>query len=294
MGTTTDDSAAKGNTANDSTANDAAANKKAGVGPIQRVEPMGELNMEDMELFTRLLIGLAAEGSEMLLDRLHKYDENIAQAMKDDPREPSLDDASRTELIRYLAVGTLLRTQRGSVRVAHDTAALAVNTTRSVFGFVDRATDNFVGRPFRRPAEALASRLNAEIGDNVVLGHKELSEGRVLARETTVDFIDDFIDYISESPELAELISDQISQQSLGVAGAVAEGGRSLTLGADNTVEGVIRRIFKRPPRDDLPKSPFAGKPNSVYHPGVASSLPATEEDPSSADSSRKDDDHGK
>ena len=274
MKKTTDDSAT-----NESAANDAAANKQAGVGPIQRMEPMGELNMEDIELFTRLLIGISAEGSEMLLDRLRNYEAHIAQLLAEDPHEPDLDDASRVELIRYLAVGTMVRTQRGSIRVAHDTAALAINTSRSAFGLLDRATDNFVGRPLRRPAEALASRLHTEIGDNVVLGHKELSEGRVLARETTVDFIDDFIAYLSGSPELADLVSDQMTAQSLGVAGAVAEGGRSVTLEADNAVEGLIRRIFRRPARADLPKSPFAGKPEAVYHPGVMSSLPEHEAD---------------
>jgi len=246
------------------------------VEPIQRFEPLGELDTEEMELFTRLLIGLSAEGGEMLMDRLRTYQLRIDELAATDPYEPNLDDASRAELIRYLAVGSLVRTQRGSVRLAHDTAVRATNSTRSVFGLLDRMTDNFLGRPFRRPVESLADRLRTEIGESVVVGHKEMSEGRVLARETTLDIIDDFIAYLSESPELAELVSDQIGQQSLGVAGAVAEGGRSVTLVADNTIENVIRRIFRRPSREELPKSPFAGKPEAVYQPGATSSLPAS------------------
>lgn len=246
------------------------------VEPIQRFEPLGELDTEEMELFTRLLIGLSAEGGEMLIERLRVYQSRIDKLAAADSHESGLDDASRTELIRYLAVGSLVRTQRGSVRLAHDTAVRATNSTRSVFGLLDRATDNFLGRPFRRPVESLADRLRTEIGESVVVGHKEMSEGRILARDTTLDIIDDFIAYLSDSPELADLVSDQIGQQSLGVAGAVAEGGRSATLAADNTIEGVIRRIFRRPAREELPKSPFAGKPESVYHPGATSSLPSS------------------
>lgn len=254
----------------------------AKVNTVQRVRPVGELNMEAVELFTRLLIGLSAEGAEMLLTRLRAYQPEIGQIVTKAPLEPELDDASRVELIRYLAVGTAVRAQRGSLRMAHDTAAVATSATRSIFDLLDRATDNIVTRPFRRPFEALAGRLNDEIGASVVVGHKELSEGRVLARETTIDFIDDFIAYLSSSPELAELVSDQIGQQSLSVAGAVTEGGRTVTLEADNALEGLIRRLLKRPARKDLPRSPFAGKPDAVYHPGPVSTM-GTDSTPSTA-----------
>ena len=99
------------------------------VEPIQRFEPLGELDTEEMELFTRLLIGLSVEGGDMLMDRLRAYQSRIDELAATDPHESDLDDASRTELIRYLTVGSLVRTQRSSVRLAHETAALSCSVT---------------------------------------------------------------------------------------------------------------------------------------------------------------------
>lgn len=229
-----------------------------------------ELDMERMELLTRFLIGALAEGGDQLLSRLREYPDKMAELQIADPREADLDEASRNDLVRYLVVGSAVRTQRGAVRAVHGGASFALKTSRSVFGALNWATDNPLGRPFRRPVESVADRLRAEINESVIVGHEELSGGRILARETTLNIIDDFIAYLSESPELAELVSDQIGQQSLGMASAAAQTSRTITEVADNSIEGVVRRILGLPSRKEMKPSPFAGHPEAVYHPGVS------------------------
>jgi len=229
-----------------------------------------ELDMERMELLTRLLIGAVAEGGDQLLSRLRQYRDKIAELEVEEAVEADLTEASRNDLVRYLVVGSTVRTQRGAVRAAHGGVSFALRTARSFFGALDWATDNPVGRPLRWPVETMADRLRDEINESVIVGHGELVEGRILARETTLDIIDDFIAYLSDSPELAELVSDQIGQQSLSMAGSVAETSRTVTVAADNSVEGVIRRVLGLPSRKEMKPSPFAGNPEIVYHPGVS------------------------
>ena len=240
---------------------------------IQPLPTDQEIRMASMELLTRFLIGALAEGGAQLFSRLREYQDTLAEQEAIQPIEGNLDEASRDDLIRYLAVGSAVRAQRGAARALYGGASLTARTTRSIFGVLDRVTDNPLGRPLRRPVESLADRLRDEINESVVVGHEELNEGRLLAREATLDIIDDFIAYLSESPELAQLVSDQIGQQSLGMASAAAETSRTITKAADNSIEGVVRRILGLPSRQELEPSPFAGRPEVVYHPGVSSSI---------------------
>ncbi len=237
---------------------------------IQPLPADEELDTERMELLTRFLIGALAEGGDQLLSRLRQYRDKIAELEAEGPIEADLAEASRNDLVRYLAVGSAVRTQRGAVRAVHGGASFALRTARSVFGALDWATDNPLGRPLRWPVETMADRLREEINESVLVGHGELVEGRILARETTLDIIDDFVAYLSDSPELAELVSDQIGQQSLSMASSVAKTSRAITGAADNSVEGVIRRLLGLPARKEMGPSPFAGNPEAVYHPGVS------------------------
>jgi len=229
-----------------------------------------ESEMERLELLTRFLIGALAEGGDQLLFRLREHRDKIAELEDDESVEAKLEEASRNDLVRYLMVGSAVRAQRGAVRAVHGGASRTLRTARSVFGALDWATDNPLGRPLRWPVERLVHRLREEINESVIVGHGELVEGRILASETALDIIDDFISYLSESPELAELVSDQIGQQSLSLASSVAQTSRTVTGAADNSIEGVVRRILGLPSRKELKPSPFAGNPDAVYHASVS------------------------
>ncbi len=241
--------------------------------PAQRLEAPGELDLERVKLITRLLLGAANEGGEYLLDHLRQY-QTIAEELAKEDKRANLDEASRNELVRYLLVGSAVRTQRRALELTSDGLNYSFGLMRKTTSVLDRLTDNPLGRPFRWPAERLAARLNQEINESVVVGHQEVLEGSILVRESALDIIDEFITYISESPELAELVRDQISQQSVGMATAMAETSREITGRADETIEDKIRGWLGLPPRSELPRSPFAGKPNSIEHPGLQNARP--------------------
>jgi hypothetical protein len=241
--------------------------------PAQRLEAPGELDLERVKLITRLLIGVANEGGEYLLDHLRHY-QTIAEELVQEDKRSNLDEASRNELVRYLLVGSAVRTQRRALELTSDGLNYSFGLMRKTTSILDSLTDNPLGRPFRWPAERLAARLNHEINESVVVGHKEVLEGSILVRESSLDIIDEFIAYISESPELADLVREQISQQSLGMASAMTETSREITGKADETVEDKLRGWLGLPPRSELPKSPFAGKPTSIHHPGLGRTKP--------------------
>ena len=96
-------------------------------------------------------------------------------------------------------------------------------------------------------------------------GRAEEQNGRLLAGMTVQEVIDEFINYISDNEELAELVRDQIGQQSIGMAGVVVDNSRRLTSTADNLLEGIVRRILRMRSREELPGSPLVGQPQLMY-----------------------------
>ena len=232
--------------------------------PAQRLEEPGGLDMERIELITRVAIGALSEGGNYLFDHLRRYQAEIDQLAASDPNA-NLDAATRDQLVRYLAVGAAVRAQRGALQTANRGIGFSAGAIRKTFSMMDRLTDNPLGRPLRWPAERLAQRLANEINESVVVGHKEVVDGSVLVREASLDMMDEFIAYISESPELADLVSEQIGQQSLGMASAVAETGRDITGHADLTIEDKLRGWLGMRKRSEMPRSPFVGKPDSIH-----------------------------
>jgi hypothetical protein len=220
--------------------------------------------MERIELITRVAIGALNEGGNYLFDHLRRYQAEIDQLAAADPNA-NLDAATREQLVRYLAVGATVRAQRGALQTANRGIGFSAGAVRKTFSIMDRLTDNPLGRPLRWPAERLAQRLANEINESVIVGHKEVVDGSVLVREASLDMMDEFIAYISESPELADLVSEQIGQQSLGMASAVAETGRDITGHADSTIEDTLRGWLGMRKRSEMPRSPFVGKPGSIH-----------------------------
>jgi hypothetical protein len=73
-----------------------------------------------------------------------------------------------------------------------------------------------------------------------------------LASRTYGEIIDEFINRLSENPELQALITEQ----SLGVASEMRDEVRERTVTADNLMEGLVRRVLRRSPRAELPGPP--------------------------------------
>jgi hypothetical protein len=99
-------------------------------------------------------------------------------------------------------------------------------------------------------------------------GRLEEQRSRLLAGQSLGAIVDDVMDYVAASPELTSFLTDLIQGQGSGLAGVAADSARQMSATGDDATEGIVRRILRRKPRQDLPPSPLAGKTQTMYSPG--------------------------
>lgn len=220
---------------------------------------------ETLNLVTRFLVGLIVMGGEELSERLKEfqieYDDKIASGSVIE----ELEDESGLDTLRYLLIGAMLRSQKRAVQQVNTGVNFGFRVTSSMLKRFSVLSDNFLMRPMRRPVESKVKGWQEVTRVLVRDGRAAEENGRFLVEETVPGIIDDFVDYLAKSPQLAELIRTQIGEQSSSLAGVMVDNSRRLSVGADGVLEGVIRRLFRLTSREDLPGSPIRGKPQTMY-----------------------------
>lgn len=223
-----------------------------------------ELEFEDLQLLSRLLVGLLLTGSDQLMQIVRGLQREIEA-------DPGLltpvvaDDETTLDLLRYLAIGLLARGQKRLARGVSKGVQLSLSTTGWALRKLDRWTDNRFTRPFRRPIESRLWNLEQETDLIIKEGRLEEQNARLLAGRTVGEIIDELLDFMSENPDLAEFIQELIGRQSVGLAGVVRDNARQVSSTADYIAEGVARRLLRRRSRRDMPPSPLMGKPQTMY-----------------------------
>jgi hypothetical protein len=224
-----------------------------------------ELSFENLELLARFLMGSVILGGDELMERLRYYQQEIERDPRLTGRIVGSDQEATATLLRYLAIGLLARGQKRVSKGVRRGFKFTLGATGWALGGMNRLTDNRLFRPVR---QSLRDRLK-ELGDQAAVvideGRREEQSARLLAGRTASEIIDEVLDYMSENPELAELVREQIGQQSVGLAGVVADNARSMTVLGDYVLEGALRRLLRRRSRRELPQSPLAGKAQTMY-----------------------------
>ncbi len=223
-----------------------------------------ELEFEDLQLLSRLLVGLLLTGSDQLMQIVRDLQGEIEA-------DPGLltpvvaDDETTLDLLRYLTIGLLARGQKRVARGINKGIRLSLSATGWTLRTLDRWTDNRFTRPFRRPIESRLRNLEQETDLIIKEGRLEEQNARLLAGRTVGEIIDELLDFMSENPDLAEFIQELIGRQSVGLAGVVRDNARQVSSTADYIAEGVARRLLRRRSRRDMPPSPLMGKPQTMY-----------------------------
>ena len=223
-----------------------------------------ELEFEDLQLLSRLLVGLLLAGGDQLMQIVR----DLQQEIEADPgllTPVVADDETTLDLLRYLTIGLLARGQKRLARGVSKGLRLSLGATGWTLRTLDRWTDNRFTRPFRRPIESRLWNLEQETDLIVKEGRLEEHNARLLATRTVGEVIDELLDFMSENPDLAEFIQELIGRQSVGLAGVVRDNARRASSTGDYIAEGVVRRLFRRRLRRDLPPSPLMGKPQTMY-----------------------------
>ena len=237
----------------------------AQAGPDAAPDVQRAVQSEDLQLLSRFLIGAALLGSDELMARLRLVQEQLDADPDGHASGASLEQESELELLRYLSIGLLGRGREVVVGGMRRGMRLTLGVTRNALSGVDRLSDNPLTRPLRRSIVARVRDLGEKAAVLIGEGRREEQKARLLANGTVSEIIDEVLDFVSESPEVEQLVQDMIGQQSAGLAGVVADNARSVTVTGDYLIEGLARRLLRRKGRLELPPSPLAGMPQDMY-----------------------------
>lgn len=207
------------------------------------------------KVLLRLLIGLTLEGADELNHRLRDWEakvaHNSASSYATDTGHEPLSDADR----RYYAlIGMLFAIRQRAERDMAGWVTSPVRAAQHVVNTADRLSRNPLLRPFVKPvknrADAIGQHISDEVERWIVIGQAEEQHSRAVARVAVPDVIDEVLQILADNPELQSLIQ----QQSVGLAEEVVDSVREVTVTADAVLEGVVRKVLNRKPRQQLPK----------------------------------------
>lgn len=240
-----------------------------------------------MRSLTRLVVGGILTGSGGLAKRLQSWEDRVTAAQ--DVESPPLSgqntaetsrvpapyienvapgdlDAERTEednpsnLARDAVIGLIFETQdrigqgmRTAGRVIRKADRLAAPVLRPV-------QDSRLLSPVRARLDRLVRRGEQEVKKWVEVGRRENAHSRDLADIALYETVDFWIDYFAESPEVVDLVTSQ----SISFAEEVVEEVRERTVSADNFLESLVRTVFRRPARAELPPPPIEVQKEAV------------------------------
>jgi hypothetical protein len=236
----------------------------------ESLTPGPGVDSRDLELLTQFLVGLLVVGGGEMMQRIREVRRGLAAHPEFTDGTDALDESSALELARYLAIGLALRGQARLAKGVRRGFHVSLGTASWALGWLDRATDNRLMRPVRRPVESRLLQWVRQTGQVIREGQLEEQQGKLLARETIFEIIDEVIEFVAENPEAATWIQEVIGGQSIGLATMVRDNARQMTVAGDGMAEGVVRRILRRTPRQALPPSPLAGRRQTMYAPQTA------------------------
>jgi hypothetical protein len=208
----------------------------------------GQVDWDAYHAVIRLAAGAAGFG----LDHLRMLEEGMGQSGVDaDSLSEDLgaDWATVAALLMGFVADLPDRVGRSARSVAQTTAP--VRRLTAPLWRLTAATP--VGSVAGSAASAAGEAIRSEAERLVKLGRVEYSTGLQLAGEVLDQTTNAFIDYLSASPALADLVSEQ----AMGVTGGAVREVRETGAAADGVTESFLRRVLKRPPRTTPPRPAF-------------------------------------
>jgi len=216
---------------------------------------------DSIELALQFLVGLLAIGGDEAARRLQE----MQQKINEDPTlwnsEPPVGNNSIRRQAWHLGVGLIRRGQRRLRRELRRGFELTLGAASTQW------ESSRLPNPVRDALEARLVKWRAEAAQIIQEGEMEEQKGRALTTGALSELITEIMDEVVKNPELQEFVQDMVGQQGIGMATSVADNARSVTLTADDAAEGLLRWLFRRTPRRELPPSPVEGQPQTMYTP---------------------------
>jgi hypothetical protein len=221
--------------------------------------------LDSTQLLSRMVAGVLLFGSAELTQRLRVLQREIQANPELLWRYGGPEGDGVLEAFQDLAMGLYMRGQRTVSRGVRRGVYRSLNTANWAVTKVDGWTNNRLTRPVRRRIGRRVEGLARRAKRLRVEGNLEKRNARLLAPATINLIIEEMIDYIADEPALNEVIQEQMSQQSRGLANVVADTARDAAVATDGFSERLVRRLLRLTPREDLPPSPYEGKLQTMY-----------------------------
>lgn len=181
--------------------------------------------------------------------------EEAARLGESENPEGEASQESNLVRLRYAIIGWLFENEANLVR---RTSSL-VRSEGPLDRLLRRAmsplrffTESRLAAPIRGQWERWVARGEQEAARWIALGREEEAHSRMLAQVAFDKTVDEYIEYLTQNPEVKELVQ----QQSSGLANEVIEEVRERTVSADTFLEGLARSLLRRFPRRELPPPP--------------------------------------
>lgn len=239
--------------------------------PAQPPPPPPPEDSRDLQLLTRFAAGALILGAEELVARARRWEQQAPAEGEAARSGAPLDEASYLELARYWTLGAVAYGRRTGVSALRAALRGPDGMVPSLLNLTDRATSIIFLRPLRGPMTRAIRHAQNTSRDWIVEGWREEQISRWIAENGVPEILDDVIAIISRNPELAELVRNQLTQQSASVASSVIESSRKLSAVGDDIAEGFARRLLRRGRRTEIPRI----VPKSELPPALAQKVAA-------------------
>ncbi len=224
-------------------------------------DPNYDQDRDSIELALRFLVGLLAIGGDEAARRLQEMQRKLNENPALWNADVSMGDKSMRRQAWHLGIGLIRRGQR----------RLRIELRRGFELTLGAASSQWEGSwlpsRVRGVLEARLVQWRAKAVQIIQEGEMEEHKGRALATGALSELITEIMDEVAQNPELQEFVQDMVGQQGMGMATSVVDNARSVTLTADDAAEGLLRWLFRRTPRRELPPSPVEGQPQTMYAP---------------------------
>jgi hypothetical protein len=206
-------------------------------------------DFDALDSVLRVLVGGTLELSDLALNMMRSWEEAAAT---DHSELPTSHDETIADLMRYLIIGLMFDTQHRVRRGLTSAGGLLGTFAGAAISVTRPLANSRIMAPARKRAGMISDRALDEMVHLIQAGRRDEVIGRLASRSVADDSVNQVIDYLAANPEVIELVR----QQSTGMATQLTAAVRERTVTSDNVLEGVVRRILRKPPRADLPGTP--------------------------------------
>jgi hypothetical protein len=209
---------------------------------------------------TRLAIGGLFIGYDAVTRRISEWEQKAyTSAIGSFPTGKAIARSHVTKIeatdesrLQHMLVGCIFK--------AEEQIEAYLNTAERATRLVGKFANFTVGQlyrshwlsPLRRNVDRLTERGQKVVDEWARLGQIESHRSRELIKAALEEQIDSTIDHLTSNEKVQELVQSQ----SAGLVDELIEETRERTVSADDFLEAIVRSLFRRPPRWELPEPP--------------------------------------